>query len=102
MDTPEALSAAQHRALLRYLCDECLDGETLRAALQLRIDATEEVRKEMRVTYAHFRSGIKARDFPCCSGPQGPCSPIFPEQGRFCGHGTSFGHQEMRVNLRLE
>ena len=45
--------------LLTFLCDEVLDSETMRSALQTRLDASDDVKREMREAVAEVKGSLK-------------------------------------------
>ena len=55
----DGLTGPQHRALLSFLCNDVLEGERLREVLQVRLEDSGEVKREMRGAVAEKKGELK-------------------------------------------
>lgn len=61
-DAPlDGLTASHHQVLLSFLCDEVLDSDKMREALQERLDGEGEVKREMKGAVAEKKGELKVR-----------------------------------------
>ncbi len=56
---PDALTAAQHAALLRWLCDGVLESEGVRDALTQRMEHSQDMLQAKRGELAEERAKLK-------------------------------------------
>ena len=62
----DELSGKEHQTLLAFLCDEVLDREAMRDALQERLEGSGDVKREMREAVAEKKGELKVSILGSC------------------------------------